>query len=236
MIRKKSEDAVSPVIGVMLLLVVTIIIAAVVAVFASGVGMDTEPAPTTVLDVVDINGGSSTQEMEWVFMPDMSVNIGLATENEDGTYDIGGYTFKYIEETDVWLTVDDESPFEMYEEDEVMYQDWTRPKDEWKDWLTSYSLEITGGPELVKVTITSVAGDILDLKKLSVKVYNSKGEFVAECKQNTLSGTISPGESEIIELPELETAIFEGDKVEVFIYYGEHAIISEELKVSGGEE
>ncbi len=55
MIRKKSEDAVSPVIGVMLMLVVTIIIAAVVAVFASGVGGDIEPAPTTVLDVIDIN-------------------------------------------------------------------------------------------------------------------------------------------------------------------------------------
>ena len=54
MIRKKSEDAVSPVIGVMLMLVVTIIIAAVVAVFASGVGGEIEPAPTTVLDVIDI--------------------------------------------------------------------------------------------------------------------------------------------------------------------------------------
>ena len=51
MIRTKSEDAVSPVIGVMLILVVTIVIAAVVATFASGIGMDNEPAPTTVLDV-----------------------------------------------------------------------------------------------------------------------------------------------------------------------------------------
>ena len=51
MIQTKSEDAVSPVIGVMLMLVVTIVIAAVVAVFAGGIGMDNEPAPTTVLDV-----------------------------------------------------------------------------------------------------------------------------------------------------------------------------------------
>lgn len=34
---KKTEDAVSPVIGVMLMLVITIIIAAVVSVFAGGV-------------------------------------------------------------------------------------------------------------------------------------------------------------------------------------------------------
>lgn len=57
MIRTKSEDAVSPVIGVMLMLVVTIVIAAVVAVFASGVGMDAEPAPATAVDVVDISDG-----------------------------------------------------------------------------------------------------------------------------------------------------------------------------------
>ncbi|HJJ48534.1 MAG TPA: type IV pilin N-terminal domain-containing protein [Methanocorpusculum sp.] len=40
-----SETAVSPVVGVMLMLVVTIIIAAVVAVFASGVVTTTETAP-----------------------------------------------------------------------------------------------------------------------------------------------------------------------------------------------
>jgi len=57
MIRTKSEDAVSPVIGVMLMLVVTIIIAAVIAAFASEVGVDAEPSPNTVIDVVDISEG-----------------------------------------------------------------------------------------------------------------------------------------------------------------------------------
>ena len=51
MTRKKSEDAVSPVIGVMLMLVVTVVIAAVVAVFATGMVEDTEPAPVAKLDV-----------------------------------------------------------------------------------------------------------------------------------------------------------------------------------------
>ena len=53
-VMKKTEqkdDAVSPVVGVMLMLVVTIIIAAVVAAFASGVTADVEKAPNTVLDV-----------------------------------------------------------------------------------------------------------------------------------------------------------------------------------------
>ena len=49
--RKQKEDAVSPVIGVMLMLVVTIVIAAVVAAFASGLGGDVEAAPAAILDV-----------------------------------------------------------------------------------------------------------------------------------------------------------------------------------------
>lgn len=48
---KSSEDAVSPVVGVMLMLVVTIIIAAVVSGFAGGLTGNTQVAPTAVLDV-----------------------------------------------------------------------------------------------------------------------------------------------------------------------------------------
>lgn len=49
-LKERKEDAVSPVIGVMLMLVVTIVIAAVVAAFASGVVTDANPAPSVVLD------------------------------------------------------------------------------------------------------------------------------------------------------------------------------------------
>ena len=49
-ILKKKEDAVSPVIGVMLMLVVTIVIAAVVAAFAGGLATETEATPIAVLD------------------------------------------------------------------------------------------------------------------------------------------------------------------------------------------
>lgn len=42
---KKTEDAVSPVVGIMLMLVVTIIIAAVVSTMAGGLMTSTEPAP-----------------------------------------------------------------------------------------------------------------------------------------------------------------------------------------------
>nr|WP_319376554.1 type IV pilin N-terminal domain-containing protein [uncultured Methanoregula sp.] len=51
--RRKSEpeQAVSPVVGVMLMLVVTIIIAAVVSAFAGGLSSDTQKAPQASIDV-----------------------------------------------------------------------------------------------------------------------------------------------------------------------------------------
>ena len=51
MITKKSDDAVSPVIGVMLMVVITVVIAAVITAFATGVVGETEAAPVAVLDV-----------------------------------------------------------------------------------------------------------------------------------------------------------------------------------------
>ncbi|MEA5038001.1 hypothetical protein SDC9_17361 [bioreactor metagenome] len=45
------DPGVSPVVGVMLMLVVTIIVAALVAAFAGGIGTTTEAAPTASLDV-----------------------------------------------------------------------------------------------------------------------------------------------------------------------------------------
>lgn len=54
----KNEDAVSPVVGVMLMLVVTIIIAAVVSAFASGMTESTENPPSITMDVSITNSGS----------------------------------------------------------------------------------------------------------------------------------------------------------------------------------
>jgi FlaG/FlaF family flagellin (archaellin) len=52
------EDAVSPVVAVMLMLVVTIIIAAVVSGFAGGLASTTEEAPTIAMEVSIANGGT----------------------------------------------------------------------------------------------------------------------------------------------------------------------------------
>jgi len=57
--RENREDAVSPVVGVMLMLVVTIIIAAVVSAFAGGlVGGSNTATPTLSMDVKIANTGS----------------------------------------------------------------------------------------------------------------------------------------------------------------------------------
>ncbi|MGB7788624.1 type IV pilin N-terminal domain-containing protein [Methanoregula sp.] len=54
----KTEDAVSPVVGVMLMLVVTIIIAAVISGFAGGLMGNAHKSPTLQMDVKISNSGS----------------------------------------------------------------------------------------------------------------------------------------------------------------------------------
>ena len=63
MIQKKSDDAISPVIGVMMMLVVTVVIAAAVTIFATGVVGETEPAPVAVLDVQIINQAQTLNDL-----------------------------------------------------------------------------------------------------------------------------------------------------------------------------
>ncbi|MEN6609797.1 MAG: type IV pilin N-terminal domain-containing protein [Methanoregulaceae archaeon] len=55
---KSRDDGVSPVVGVMLMLVVTIIIAAVVSAYAGGLGKTTDTAPTGSFDVHISNDGT----------------------------------------------------------------------------------------------------------------------------------------------------------------------------------
>ncbi|MDP2797880.1 MAG: type IV pilin N-terminal domain-containing protein [Methanoregula sp.] len=55
---KSRDDAVSPVVGVMLMLVVTIIIAAVVSAFAGGMAKTTDKAPTVSMECRIANGGT----------------------------------------------------------------------------------------------------------------------------------------------------------------------------------
>ena len=82
-LKERNEDAVSPVIGVMLMLVVTIVIAAVVAAFAGGLGSDVEMAPTAALDIdVFSNGKVNIESLsgESLIKSDITVKAGEYSE------------------------------------------------------------------------------------------------------------------------------------------------------------
>lgn len=93
----KNEDAVSPVVGVMLMLVVTIIIAAVVSAFSGGLGSAQKTAPQSSIDVdimddKNIGMGMVICQMEFTLLSgdsiptkDLSI-ITYYTNNSGNTY------------------------------------------------------------------------------------------------------------------------------------------------------
>ena len=105
--KSNKEDAVSPVIGVMLMLVVTIVIAAVVAAFATGMGADVNMAPAAALDVVvyddgnvvltHVSGERLIPEDIKIKLQDDGEELGSAALNYDkGTYFAPGSTAKVL--------------------------------------------------------------------------------------------------------------------------------------------
>ena len=123
-ILKKKEDAVSPVIGVMLMLVVTIVIAAVVVAFAGGLGSDVEMAPTAVLDidahangklkVTSLSGETLTTKEITIKVTDASGNaLGSGyLHSDDGTKGYKELYFSPGTTTVVTLTMNGEAKLE----------------------------------------------------------------------------------------------------------------------------
>jgi len=72
--KKEQEEAVSPVVGVMLMLVVTIIIAAVVSGFAGGLVSSAEKAPAAVLDVKIYSAANVGGIMSKTYAPDFTID------------------------------------------------------------------------------------------------------------------------------------------------------------------
>ena len=233
MIQTKSEDAVSPVIGVMLMLVVTIVIAAVVAVFASGVGMDAEPAPATILTVTNVQEEQklvTTGKDKFRSYISKDIRNQLTDAGEGAVLEFDGLKLKFKPGTGYVVTESGEELFETDENGEPIY---TEPKAAYKDWLyrnvPSNQINKENVEGFVKygtLTISSKAGETLNTEKLSVKVYDRAGELAAEMPQNTLSGTLNPGDSVVIPLDEIKSTMFK-----VVILYGEHVVTTEELTV-----
>lgn len=238
--RTKSEDAVSPVIGVMLMLVVTIIIAAVVATFAGGIGMDNEPAPTTVLDVTRFTDEVESKN-ECVVNPDAAGTVELlGYEDIDGNMCLFEVTDwenhvserpaegNYIEvHPDAgggfYILADGETKdsltFSKYDENWAEHP-YGSNQDVIDQWFIQTDTETKLGQ---KLTLKCSYGDPLDLSKVTISIYSSgSGKLIHEVKG--LTGTISPGETKVIPFNiDLKGNAF----VDIAIYYGSNKKISE---------
>lgn len=225
MIRKKSEDAVSPVIGVMLMLVVTIVIAAVVAVFAGGLGTDVDTAPVTVVDISDISGGYTEN------LPVMNIKSGHKYGSDRLSYQKDGVSYLFKMDSS---KVNDTKPDGIDGVDYLSYQTggWGSPtkyyildngfdgiKDsifaveddnglkaygenkELQDEFLEEGLEENSVSEQT-VTLNCLHGDSLDLSKISIQITckDRFGEYVIKTPQKTYSGTLSAGDTKKLHL------------------------------------
>ena len=224
--QKKTEDAVSPVIGIMLILVVTIVIAAVVAAFAGGLGIDVEPAPATAVDIVSVSSGE-TKDIYKKSIVGATENMGLdiTTMHVVKTYTCPD-TNKPFAQEDLQTIIDPVTgTFALT----IINQ----------EFYNKYVQEVHTGTRFEyapSITISSLHGDILDLSKVSVKVYYSDEKFLEQ--QNTLSGTLTPGNKITIPLNAETNDAGVGvinnmnSRVDVVVYYGNHIIAdAENLKV-----
>ena len=254
MSQRKSEDAVSPVIGVMLLLVVTIVIAAVVAAFAGGLGTDVDTAPVTVVDISDISGGYTEN------LPVMNIKSGLRYGNDFLSYEDNGevYLFK-IDPSKVNETQPDGEEgvdyleislggwpprYKYYILDSGIegLQSSVFAKDSWpleaygdntelQDEFLEEGLEENSVSEQT-VTINCLHGDSLDLSKISIQVTckDRFGEYVIKTPRNTYSGTLSAGDTKKLHLADDPNLwkIYEGIEVDITIFYGDYVLVTEE--------
>ena len=84
--QERKENAVSPVIGVMLMLVVTIVIAAVITGFATDLSKDTEKSPTAFFDAQYENGKFTLKHKggDPVYLKDIQLVLEQVGTSMDG--------------------------------------------------------------------------------------------------------------------------------------------------------
>lgn len=235
--QKKSEDAVSPVIGVMLLLVVTIVIAAVVAVFASGVGTDVEPAPATAVDVDEISDGYSTilkikskpsgytrARNQWIDESGIVVPSNEAKYRE--YYIVEGGNKVVFARLEVLDSSSDPpktgEPYVMNGRSDL-FKTYTRESNEKVDERT--------------ITLSCLHGESIDLSKISIQIdfTNLNGNYHFEFPRNTYSGSLSVGDKTKLKLESSDSNIeylMGGQEVDVTVFYGDYVLVSDKLIVT----
>ena len=94
--ENRKDDAVSPVIGVMLMLVVTIVIAAVVVMFSTGLTGDTKTTPTAMFEVSNAkvwNGGDSGKILAYVNLRHKGGDVIPLSDLKVSLENVGGAGF-----------------------------------------------------------------------------------------------------------------------------------------------
>ena len=231
MIQTKSEDAVSPVIGVMLMLVVTIIIAAVVAVFASGVGMDAEPAPTTVINIDGLYGSKIETLDTWFVRNEDLFAEATGFEDADSARESDSPLYVHYSDNIIYFySVDDGSPVATFSMDTELYEILEPSHSALTGSIERRTEDVTI-PQGV-LSLSCLHGDVLDLSKVSVKIYHSGTDNIfCEIPQDSLSGILRPGDNLDITLT---SKIMNSNRLDIVIYYGEHKIAEEEKLMHKG--
>ena len=196
MILKKSDDAISPVIGVMLMLVMTVVIAAVITVFATGIVTDTEPAPTAVLDVKiksnvqllgdDIHAGLTGPDF-WIThvsgdaVDTRDIEIRLSWTDQYGLYHQSSYSAeKFKEEKGI---VEVPNSFGIVKLRQPMYAKVAgasirtdfgsdSPSQNFGDVILTPGLKLTAGTENLYLGATNKRNQCMDV------IFDSSGEFL----------------------------------------------------------
>lgn len=88
--ENRNEDAVSPVIGVMLLLVVTVVIAAVVVGFSTGLAGSTGTTPTALFEVADVKTTEGGGELAYLNIRHKGGDVIPLSELQISLQSVGG--------------------------------------------------------------------------------------------------------------------------------------------------
>lgn len=137
------DDAVSPVVGVMLMLVVTIIIAAVVTAFASGIGSETDSAKSAIIKLDNYDMATVTYDGSWGSYSYVGYNdgnpLGLKT-----TY--GPYNMTFMHKGGERLFVDDIDLAITYN-GATYYTPLSEINPDIEEWSVGQKLSLTLGPD-----------------------------------------------------------------------------------------
>lgn len=252
MIRAKSEDAVSPVVGTMLLLAVTIVISALVAAgFTGGIGTDIEARPATAVEVTDICAGTQ------IFVTTTSIDESKRETFDYFTYKKDGTNYLFKIDSSKKLTEKPEGeknvdyvviegresngrPFKYYymiSDAETTVFGTETPWGERSPYggntnlQDEFFVETTEEGDFIEkktVTLSCLHGESLDLSKISIKIYRSSN-LIMEIPRDSFSGTLTPGETKSLHL-ENEKPLY--GAVDVVVYYGNYVIAEEGMTVS----